>query len=413
MPHFFLWLALATAPLRLADLLQEARDKNPDLKSQAAKAASARAAIAPAGALEDPMLMVQLWNAPLDFSNIPVMVQLTQPLQLGGKRAARRSAAAAEAEIATASQAVQLHDLEVQVAQAYFELFLAERTLELEDEQEGLVQQLLLSAQTRVSTGRGEQVELLRAQGAGIQLRSERETARDQRASAWARLSVLLDRDPSATPGQTTAPGVLDQLPPEPELRLRAWQQRPELRAARAMVEQAEAQAQLARAETVPDLAPFLGLMHTFRGVGETNFLFAGVQGNLPLFVGEKSRPRVESASLLLQSQREAGRAAKNRVTAEVAESYAHLLAETHQIALHHELIPLSRQAALSASHSYAAGRLEFSMVIDSLRDLRMHELELAQHLALYEERLAELQRAVGGELFLEQSAEAGHANDH
>jgi hypothetical protein len=34
-------------------------------------------------------------------------------------------------------------------------------------------------------------------------------------------------------------------------------------------------------------------------------------------------------------------------------------------------------------------------------------------HLAIYEQRLAELQRAVGADLGLEQSAEAGHEERH
>ena len=42
-----------------------------------------------------------------------------------------------------------------------------------------------------------------------------------------------------------------------------------------------------------------------------------------------------------------------------------------------------------------------------------MHELDLATHFAIYEQRLAELQRAVGADLGLERSAEAGHEERH
>jgi len=82
-----LLLALAAPPpLRLADLLREAREKNPDLKAATARMRAAQSGVAPAGALDDPMLMVQLWNTPADFSTVPVMVQLSQNLPLGGKR---------------------------------------------------------------------------------------------------------------------------------------------------------------------------------------------------------------------------------------------------------------------------------------------------------------------------------------
>jgi cobalt-zinc-cadmium efflux system outer membrane protein len=399
--------------LRLADLLREARDKNPDLKAAQARAASASSAVSPAGALDDPMLMIQLWNAPADFSNVPVMVQLSQNLPLGGKRAARRDAAAADVDAAKANATVQLHDLEVQVAQAYFDLFLAERTQQVDDELDRLLQALLQTSESRVATGKGEQVELLRAQAAIIQLRSDHETANDHRASSWARLAALLDRDSTAGAGSTTNPGVLTDLPPEAALRDRALRERPDLTAARAMIKNAEAQVRLAQAAKVPDIAPFAAFMHTFNGVGETNFVFAGVQGNLPLFGGSKNEPRISSAGAQVIAMREAEHAVRNRVVSEVAESYAHVLAEAHQIELHHQLIPLSRQTVESAEHSYAAGRTDFTMVLDSVRDFRMHELDLAQHLAMYEGRLAELQRAVGGDIGVERAAEAGHADEH
>ena len=60
-----------------------------------------------------------------------------------------------------------------------------------------------------------------------------------------------------------------------------------------------------------------------------------------------------------------------------------------------------------------AAGRADFAMVLESARELRMHELELAAHLTMYEQRLAELQRVVGMELGLDDSAETGHDKPH
>ena len=97
----------------------------------------------------------------------------------------------------------------------------------------------------------------------------------------------------------------------------------------------------------------------------------------------------------------------------EIAETYAHVLAEQHQIDLHHQLIPIARQAVESAESSYAAGRVDFTMVLDSARELRVHDLELAMHQARYEQRVAELQRAVGADLGLAQAAEAGHEEHH
>ena len=284
----------------------------------------------------------------------------------------------------------------------------------MDDALKGILEVIMKSSEARVSTGKGEQVELLRAQAALVQLRSDRETAVDHRRSAWARLAALLDRDPGAPDGTTTQPGMLAALPNLKTLQERATSERPELSAARAQIGAAEAQARLAKAMTVPDLGVFAAEMHTFRNPGGiSDFLFAGFQVNLPLFGGSKNDPRIASAQAQVVAAREAEHALRNRVVAEVAETYAHVQAEEHQIALHHQLIPLARQAVESAESSYAAGRSDFGMVLDSARELRMHDLELAMHQASYEQRVAELQRAAGVDLGLAQAAEAGHEERH
>ena len=404
----------APAPLRLADLLREAREKNPELKAATARARASQSSISPAGALDDPMLMLQLWNAPVDFSTVPVMLQLSQNIPLGGKRGARTDIARADARMAEADLGQKQRDVETQVAAAYFDLFLADRTQQIDDEVEAILGVVLRAARARVSTGKAEQVELLRAQGALVQLRSERETAIDQHRSSWARLSALLDRDPAAPPGRTTRPGLLDALPDASALTERALRERPELAGSRAAIEGAQAQERLARANRIPDLGLFAAGMHTFNNpTGVSDFLFAGFQVNLPIFSGSKNEPRITAAQAQLIAAQEGGRALRNRVVAEVAEHYAHVLAEMHQIDLHHQLIPLARQAVQSGQASYAAGRSDFTMVLESARELRMHEMNEAMHLAAYEQRLAELQRAVGGDLGLARAAEADHEERH
>src|SRR5215510_8359281 len=111
-------VATASSPVRLAELLEEARKNNPELQSAHEQAKAAESSVAPAGALEDPMLMVQLWNAPVDFSTVPLMIQLSQALPLGGKRAARRDAASAEAASARANALERARDIEAAVAKA-------------------------------------------------------------------------------------------------------------------------------------------------------------------------------------------------------------------------------------------------------------------------------------------------------
>jgi outer membrane protein TolC len=138
-----------------------------------------------------------------------------------------------------------------------------------------------------------------------------------------------------------------------------------------------------------------------------SDFLFLGLQVNLPIF-GGKNRSRIESAAAGVAASRAERHALENRVFAEVADALAEVQAETRQAQLHHKLIPLTRQALASALGAYAAGRGAFSMVLDAERDLEMHELDLATHVAAYSQRLADLERAVGGDVGLIRAAASG-----
>src|SRR6185312_6320041 len=141
-------------------------------------------------------------------------------------------------------------------------------------------------------------------------------------------------------------------------------------------------------------------------------FLFLGVQANLPLFSG-KNRARVAEGEARVAAARAERRALENRILAEVADAFAEVQAETRQAQLHHKLIPLARQALSSALASYAAGRGTFAVVLDAERDLQMHALDLAAHLAAYAQRLAELERAVGSDVGLVRASAAGTHAGH
>lgn len=400
--------APADPPVRLQDLLEEARRKNPEIVAVREQSRADEAAASGAGALDDPMLMVQLWNMPVDLSTVPLMVNVTQPIPLGGKRAARRDEARAAAEMSRAGVATRARDVESLIAKAYFDLFLADRTLEVDAEMSRTLDTLVAAAAARLGAGRGEESEVLRAQSEALKVQSDREAAIGRRVAAAAELVALLDRPPGSAVGKTAEPGIVAELPALDELRARALHDRPELSAAAAATHVAEARRRLAEADAIPDLAASAGEMHMFGSSSRpADFLFLGVQANLPIFSG-KNRARVAEGEARVAAARAESHALENRILAEVADAFAEVQAETRQAQLHHKLIPLARQALSSALASYAAGRGTFATVLDAERDLQMHELDLAAHLAAYAQRLAELERAVGSDVGLARASAAG-----
>ena len=406
-------LALCAQPLHLADVLREARQRNPMIVAAQHRASAAASRISPAGALDDPMLMVQLWNAPVDFSTIPLMVQVTQPFPLGGKRGARSDVASAEFHAAKAGAQARALEVEQAVKKAYFDLFMAERTEEVDADLQKTVDTLRKAALARVQTGRGEITDALRLQSESLDLSSAIAVAHEQEVSARIQLATLLDRSPEELGGHTETPALVSSLPPPEELRARAIEQRPELQRTAAMIDSARAQERLSRAEQVPDLGVMLGEMHSFKMQGTADFLFAGVQINLPIFGGSKNGPRIAAAESEAEAARAEERAMKDAIAAEVADAYAQVQSETEIIHLHHQLLPISRQALESAEASYASGGGNFSDVVDSVRELQKHQIELAMHLAAYERALADLEHAVGADLGQVAAASQGGGDEH
>jgi cobalt-zinc-cadmium efflux system outer membrane protein len=403
----------AGPPIRLADLIEEARRRNPEIGALQSQTRAAEAATSAAGALDDPLLMVQLWNMPVDLSTVPLMVNVTQTLPLGGKREARRDEAQAAVEMSRGGAATRERDIENQIAHAYFDLFLADRTMEIDVEIGRNLETLVAASAARLSAGRGEESEVLRAESEALKVQSDREAARGRRGAAAATLVALLDRPAGSAIGRTAEPGLLPALPSVEELRAQALRDRPELAVATAASRATEARLRMAHAEAVPDLGASAGEMHMFGSSSRpADFLFLGLQANLPLFAG-KNRARVAEAGARVSAARADSQALENRIAAEVADAFAEVQAETRQAQLHHQLIPLARQALSSALASYAAGRGTFAMVLDAERDLQMHELDLAAHLAAYSQRLADLERAVGSDVGLVRASASGTHGAH
>jgi outer membrane protein TolC len=416
--ELFVVFALSSPPdptpsVRLGDLLEEARRKNPAIAAAREQARGDAASVTAAAAVDDPMVMVQLWNMPVDLSTVPLMVNVSQTFPLGGKRAAKRDEAEAMGQASRAGIATRARDVEDEVARAYFDLYLADRTIEVDAEIERTLETLISAASARIAAGRGEEADVLRAESDKLKVQSDREAARGRRAAAVAKLVALLDRPPGSDLGRTEDPGLLAELPAPDVLRARALRERSELASASAATGAAEARLRLAHAERIPDLTASAGEMHMFGGMtSPSDFLFLGLQVNLPIF-GGKNRSRIESAEAGVAASRAERHALENRVFAEVADALAEVQAETRQAQLHHKLIPLTRQALASALGAYAAGRGAFSMVLDAERDLEMHELDLATHVAAYSQRLADLERAVGGDVGLIRAAASGAHAGH
>ena len=150
--------------LTLLQLLAEIEQQSPELKSRQAEVRAARERPAQARAFEDPMLMVELWQAPLNLQHVPLMFTLRQPIPWPGKLQARAAVAEPEARRAEAEAASSARSLRLDATRAYYSYRLAVRTETVLGEAQKLLGIIVASVNARYRVGRADLAELLKAQ---------------------------------------------------------------------------------------------------------------------------------------------------------------------------------------------------------------------------------------------------------
>src|SRR5579885_1667960 len=193
-------------PLRLAEVVAEARAHNPQLAAARARAAAAAAVPARARAYDDPQISWEAWNAPETFdagqadNNI---LKLAQRIPFPGKRTLAGTMAEREAEMAARDADGTALDVITEVKRAYWGLWLAHATLAVDARDKELAARYAKIAESKYAVGTVAQSDVLRAQVELVHMANRLITDRLAVDTARAELNTLLSRragDPLGTP---------------------------------------------------------------------------------------------------------------------------------------------------------------------------------------------------------------------
>lgn len=422
---------LASAPLAaqerasLAELLEEARSRNPELAAAERLAEAAAARVPQAGALPDPMLSVGLMNVPIDGFSLRHdgmtmgSIQLGQRLPAPGTRGTREAIAteryeAAERDADEVAQAVL-----TRLKQAYFELLFVDRAVDVLTRNRALLVDLAEVATARFAVGRTPQQDVLRAQTEVTRLEEQLAGVDARRVAALAEINAILIR-PATAPivpeypepvralalaapasGAFTAAaldaGLGEGLPSLAELQEQAVRTRPMLLAHVHRIEAARDAVRLAERERFPDIDVMLGYGTRW---DRSDMISATVSVPLPVFAGRKQNQAVAEAERELAAEELGHHRMVAELQAEVAARYAALVRTREQILLLTEgVIPQARATIESATAAYQAGSVEFASLLEAQATLFRNEIELARRMADFGRELAALERAAGVEL--------------
>jgi outer membrane protein TolC len=379
-------------------VLADVEHKNPRLHGMRAQVRAAKERPAQARALEDPMLMVELWQVPWERSHVPLMFTLRQPLPWPGKLHARAAALAPETTLARADSETATRDLRLQACRAYYGYRLAIRSAQVLREVQGVLASTVAVLEARYRVGRAELAELLKGQEAVVNIDNLLLDVDRERDLAAAALSTLRGDDPRTPLGEPISVPMVRALPEVTTLVTRALAQRSELVAAQASITQAQARAQAARMERAPDLAVWASVMADIKGSQDS--FSVGVQTSIPSFSLAKHSAAGREAQAQAQVAQAGRQAMELQIRSEVQQAALRLESTLRHLALHRSsLIPLSEHAARAAQSGFQSGKVPLMLVLEAARALSEHRLEYERFLAEYGQRWAELEAAVGAPL--------------
>jgi len=392
--------------LLLGDLYVQVRQLNPRVAAAQSLAVAVQARVAGARRPPDPQLQLGFMNyAVPGLAPMPTLgmtqLQLMQMLPLGGKLglAGRRAVAEASATGARADDVAW--DVRTQTAMAFYDLYAADRGLDVARQTLRLLQDIARTAESMYRVGEGRQADVLRA---NLEIaRMVQDTLRMQamREAMSARLNALLDRDAALRVASPVLPRFPDSLPPRADLDAIAAGGRPMIRAGIEQVNAADASARLARKEIIPDLV--VGVQYGQRGntgemgVGTERMASLMLGASIPVFARDRQlRMRQEAAAMKQMTQADLA-AMRAETRGRIGEAYAALSRARSLAQLYRTtVLPQAEATVASALAAYRVGSVDFMTLLDDRMSVNTYRQELSTLEADEGKAWAELEMLTG-----------------
>lgn len=389
----FFWMTLfagASQALTLAEAQRLALTHNPDLATARLELQAQQGAELQAGARPNPELGVLLEDT--RAASRTTTLQLSQAIELGGKRAARQAAAAQAREQAAVALMAKEAELRATVAAAFFDLLAAQQQRALAESSLTLARGAVAATTKRLQAGKVPPLELAKARVAEAGVRGELAQADSDLLLARGRLAALWAQGPQAATQADGDAGTLPALPDD--LRLADWSaDAPALRLARLDIARRQALTEGERARRVPDVTVTLGARRDAE-LGRTQ---AVIGFSLPLPVADRNQGSLLEALRREDQAREALTGATLKLQTDVAEAVSRLRLGRQQVQLlRDDALPAAQSAYDAALKGYELGKFAFLDVLDAQRTLFQLRRELLQASAATHRAAADLGRLLG-----------------
>jgi outer membrane protein TolC len=391
-------------PAKLAELLTEAAQNNPEIQAARHGWQAAQQVPSQVSTLPDPQFVLQHVSvgSPRPFAGYSnsdfayVGLGLSQDIPYPGKLRLRGEIARSDANVSQQRYESVRRDILTRMKMAYFQLgFLAKRESILQGEDQ-LLQQIEKSAEARYRSGMGNQQDVLQAQLERTKLLRDVTTTQLEEGKVQAEIKQLLSRPQTSPDITTTELAEASPLYTFDELLAAAKTNNPDIAGAQKMVESQRLRVDLARRDFYPDF----NLQYMWQRTDPTQFrayysLTLGVR--IPIFKSRRQQPALNQAEaersragseLEVQSQQVAFQLRQMFLGAEKSAELLKIYREG--------LIPQSRAELQAGLAAYQSNRQDFQALLASFLDVLRFEQEYWQTLSEHEAALAQIEGVTG-----------------
>lgn len=389
-----------SGPVKLAALVDYAREHNPEILAANARWHAVAARPAQVGALPDPMLDVAYHNEsfdrfPLGSSEFAyVRVGASQEVPFPGKLGLKRDAATHDAEQAEANARRVEVEIISRLKMAYAEYAHLHELLDLLHRNQALLETFARTAEAKYAVGDGIQQDVLKAH-VELSLLVDRETTLDQRRqSQTAELNALLNRSADALLGMAEHPRERTLGHSLDELLTLAQVHAPVLQVVDSRVASSQTAVALAQREYWPDFVVRAEYMHKAALLPEWE---VGLGIKVPLYFATKQRAGVDEAAASLVESRAMRTNAALSVQSRIKDLYARAKAAERLAALYHTtVIPQAQLALESATSAYQVNKIDFLSLLNSFTVMLEYEMRYHEELSNFQKAVAELEAVIG-----------------
>jgi len=255
---FIILPVFASNEISLEQALSKAAAVNPELLAAKRSYESAEARIWQAASPGDPMLEFEYDKMTADrmLTGDPMKTYaISQDIPFPTKLYLRAKIAARAAKISYQNYRAKELEIISKVKAAYAELFFVYKSTDINKENKTILEQIAQTATTRYSSGKGSQAEVLKAQVELASTEAELILLEQKRATAQARLNILLDQYPDDDIGIPLSSSAIRPVQSLDESYALAEKNNPELAAYRYAIEKGKAAYDLSLNEFMPDIS--------------------------------------------------------------------------------------------------------------------------------------------------------------